>query len=377
MAGQLYVGDARTYLAMLDDDSLDSCVTDPPYELGFMGKAWDSSGIAFSIELWSDVLRVLKPGGHCLVFGGTRTFHRVAVALEEAGFEIRDTMMWLYGQGFPKSMDLGKKDPTLEGWGTALKPAWEPIIMARKPFKGTVLANVHAYGTGAINIDGSRVGYVSDADMASATPQGAVTAKVGALAGGSQNDRQRTEFERPELKGRFPANVLMSHHEDCGGDPCHSDCPIKILDDQSGISKSTGGRTANITSSDTYGGGKGIGSSATKTADEVRGDPGFGDVGGASRFFYCAKAPKRERPVHVTEDGTKVVHETVKPLDLVRYLTMMVTPPDGTVLDPFMGSGTVAEAAILDGFNWKGSELNPLNEHLIVQRIERAKEALG
>jgi site-specific DNA-methyltransferase (adenine-specific) len=437
MTGLLYVEKAETALPRIEECSIDAVVTDPPYDLGFMGKDWDKMSVATHPDFWALVLRVLKPGGHCLVFGGTRTFHRVAVALEDAGFEIRDTMMWMYGQGFPKSMNVaqaiekagGSQEDVQrwDGWGTALKPAWEPIIMARKPFAGTVVQNVLANGVGGLNIDDSRIPYSGDADQLSATPQGRVTSKVGALAGGIQNDRNRNEFDRPELIGRFPANVVYSHHDDCvmvrfkrvkgsntrpehvgaGRDgnhtkgiygakeskvtishvdqdgmevvdhwECVDECPAKILDEQSGVTKSTGGRTANITPSGVYGGGSGIGSSATKTADEVRGDPGFGDIGGASRFFYQAKAAKKERPVYIDADGNKIAHPTVKPLDLVRYLVKMVTPPGGTVLDPFIGSGTTSEAAIIDGFNWVGVEMTKEYIPLIEQRVERAKKAV-
>jgi site-specific DNA-methyltransferase (adenine-specific) len=183
MTGLLYVEKAETALPRIEECSIDAVVTDPPYDLGFMGKDWDKMSVATHPDFWALVLRVLKPGGHCLVFGGTRTFHRVAVALEDAGFEIRDTMMWMYGQGFPKSMNIaqtiekagGSQEDVQrwDGWGTALKPAWEPIIMARKPFAGTVVQNVLANGVGGLNIDDSRITYSGDADQLSATPPGA------------------------------------------------------------------------------------------------------------------------------------------------------------------------------------------------------------
>jgi hypothetical protein len=230
-------GDCLEVLASLPADSLDACVTDPPYGLEFMGKEWDKAlwrtdrtpdktgrgswfgdnhdspryggkpqeQQAWHTEWAAEVYRVLKPGAYLLAFGGSRTYHRMACAVEDAGFEIRDCIQWLYGSGFPKSLNL---DGDRAGWGTALKPAHEPIIVARKPLVGTVAQNVAKYGTGALNIDAARIGYTSEADKEGATPQGKCTAKAGALAGGTQHDGGRDEFERPELKGRWPANVI-------------------------------------------------------------------------------------------------------------------------------------------------------------------------
>jgi len=237
MTIELIEGDCREVLREFADNSIDSVVTDPPYALttgkkggsgpksvnlespygrarittGFMGKAWDNGDTAFDPAFWADVLRVLKPGGHVLSFGGTRTYHRMACAIEDAGFEIRDQIGWLYGSGFPKSSN---QDGEWEGWGTALKPAWEPIVVARKPLIGTMAANLAAHGVGALNIDGCRVEYLGAADQASARPQGRATAKVGALAGGVQNDRDRSEFVADNTKGRWPANVILSYPED-------------------------------------------------------------------------------------------------------------------------------------------------------------------
>ena len=153
------VGDCREVMRTMADNSVDAIVTDPPYELGFIGKSWDSTGVAYDVTVWQECLRVLKPGGHLLAFGGSRTYHRLAVAIEDAGFQIRDQIMWVYGSGFPKSLNVGKQDgcQDWQGWGTALKPAHEPIVMARKPLDGTVANNVLTYGVGGINIDGCRV----------------------------------------------------------------------------------------------------------------------------------------------------------------------------------------------------------------------------
>lgn len=390
----IWRGDCLDVLAEMPDNSVDAIVTDPPYGLGFMGKAWDDlpPGLPWAQEC----LRVLKPGGHLLAFGGTRTWHRLAVAVEDAGFEVRDSIAWLYGSGFPKSLDVSKaidkaargdmvrakllhfiaergvdgkwlvaqgvadakslhdwtegghvpsdrnwqivKDALgvtpeeeaayereitrhatealrpgdvisfdqrssttrerrdipataaaqqWQGWGTALKPAFEPIVVARKPLAGTVAANVLAHGTGALNIDGTKVGGAG---------------------------------------GRWPANVLLD------GDAAAE------LDEQSGER------------------------------------PGMR----SSRFFptfrYQAKAPTRERPTYVKEDGTKVAHPTVKPLALIRWLVRLVTPPGGTVLDMFAGSGTTGEACILEGFSCILIEREADYLPLIGRRLSRYRE---
>lgn len=441
----LYHGDNRDVLKTLDDSSIDSIVTDPPYELGFMGRAWDSSGIAYDVDLWRECFRVLKPGGHLLSFGASRTFHRMAVAVEDAGFELRDSIAWLYGSGFPKSMDVAKaidkldasderlkraftfqtwlrqhltpqqvneatgtdmghhltthptqpsvatavifdalrpllpevpeeierlvaertvesqnfkaravvgtarmvdtkesrlgfagkgyggtgatRDVDLtvahtdeakkwEGWGTALKPAFEPIVVGRKPITGTVAANVLRHGTGAINIDGARIASAEASDA-----------------------------------GRFPANVLLDESQ------------ADSLDRQTGVL--TSGANPTKRGSDkfrtAYGDFKG----------QVDIEPARGaDSGGASRFFptfrYEAKAPGVERP-----DVDGVQHATVKPLDLMRWLVRLVTPPGGTVLEPFAGSGTTIEAALLEGFRCIAVEIEADHMPLIMQRVKK------
>ena len=251
---KLYHRDCLEKMKELKPASVDSIVTDPPYGLGFMGKKWDIGVPA--VDVFVEALRVLKPGGHLLAFGGSRTYHRLACAIEDAGFEIRDQIMWVYGSGFPKSQDVSKaidkkagaerevvgKHPQpakpargtfncsfgeanitapatpeaqqWSGWGTALKPAHEPIVLARKPLDGTVAENVLEHGCGGLNIDGCRVEYQSDKDKDSATPQGKCTAKSGALAGKIQHNGERSEFERPKQMGRFPANLVLSYPED-------------------------------------------------------------------------------------------------------------------------------------------------------------------
>lgn len=423
----LYNGNCLDLLALLPDDSIDSIVTDPPYGLSFMGKKWDYD--VPSVEIWAECLRVLKPGGHLLAFAGTRTQHRMAVRIEDAGFEIRDMIAWVYGSGFPKSLDVGKAidkadasegrrarqlkftewvrgtgltsgeinqltdtnmgghyttaasqpavatrelfeklrphfdcevpdwveqmvdERTVEsenfkrrevlgtetryneasgivsagrdertlverkittahtdaarhwqGWGTALKPALEPITVARKPLAGTVAANVLAHGTGALNIDGCRVTHASAGDLAQS--QAKNPGRADAVTSGVYGaDRPQ---QRVNADGRWPANLV---HDG-------SDEPIELL-------------------------------------------------GEAARFFYCAKASKRDRG-----DGNN--HPTVKPTDLMRYLCRLVTPPGGVVFDPFMGSGSTGKAAVLEGFDFIGCELSAEYVAIAKARIDAA-----
>lgn len=403
---RLYRGDCRTVMAGLPDSSVDSIVTDPPYELGFMGRQWDRSGIAFDPEVWAQALRVLKPGGHLLAFGGTRTWHRVAVAVEDAGFEIRDSIAWLYGSGFPKSMDVSKAidkaagaerevigtakrsqnrsegwdrpwmreqmdalggngmaehaitapateaAKAWEGWGTALKPAHEPVVVARKPFQGTVAANVLAHGTGAINIDATRIPTEDNLNGGGATTSVSEGWDRPFRHDAESIERLKWEtakkVEKAEALGRWPANVLLDESQ------------AEVLDEQAGIL--TSGLMKARTARAPRKGGTIYGADQRNiTAGDT-----YADSGGASRFFYVAKAPAHERP---EIDG--VQHATVKPLTLMRYLVKLVTPPGGTVLEPFAGSGTTLEAAILEGFSCIGIELDEDGTHipLIMQRL--------
>lgn len=381
----LHLGDCRTVLAGMAPASVDAIVTDPPYELGFMGKAWDSAGIAYDPEVWAQALRVLKPGGHLLAFGGTRTWHRLAVAIEDAGFEIRDSLMWLYGSGFPKSLDVSKAidkaagaereviRPRLyemtdgggysgnlntskprsesaeitapatdaarqwEGWGTALKPAWEPIVLARKPLVGTVARNVLEHGTGALNIDGCRV--AATEALVRPSIQRMDNAVLGkGLGAGTQ----------VEPAGRWPANVILD--PEAGA----------LLDEQSGVSKSP--PVGSVTNTKP----RKSGSMAGPLRNAVPQENGYGDSGGASRFFYCAKASKRDRNYGLPE-GAKNDHPTVKPSSLMRYLVRLITPPGGIVLDPFMGSGSTGIAAVLEGFEFVGIDQD---EHYLTDLAE-------
>lgn len=365
-------GDCLDVLKTLDDCSIDSIVTDPPYGLSFMGKKWDYD--VPSADVWRECLRALKPGGYLLSFAGTRTQHRMACNIEDAGFEIRDMIAWVYGSGFPKSLDVSKaidkaagverevvgidparfarlknqingsvstgeqwehggRDVTItapatdaarqwQGWGTALKPALEPITVARKPLAGTVVANVLAHGTGAINIDGCRVPGTED----TARPQGKD------INGGNwSGDGGRSELITGGGTGRWPANFIHS-----GEDEVLALFPV-TSPSRAGVRDPNG-------TMGYHGGASGL-------PDVVSGHNDNG--GSAARFFYCAKASKRDRDEGL--DGRNT-HNTVKPTNLMQYLCRLVTPPNGVILDPFMGSGSTGKAAVLEGFSFVGIE---------------------
>jgi DNA modification methylase len=503
----LYHGDCIEVMKNLPENSVDSIVTDPPYELGFMGKSWDSSGVAFSVDVWKEALRVLKPGGHLIAFSGSRTYHRMAVAIEDAGFEIRDQIMWIYGSGFPKSLDvakaidkstgenrqrqlkfvtwmrstgltasranqvlresglitesgtiaghyfeftqpaiatanlfdalrpllpevpeeierlvaertgiewtayknrpvLGKGASTLinatgtyaitngeageewkpkdynitapataeakqwQGWGTALKPAHEPMVLARKPLIGTVAANVLTYGTGGLNIDVSRVGSEDTRSPASKT------------ALGMMNDDawQAQVVMAGSANGRWPANVI---HDG-------SDEVVELFPTVKGATSRTATKPSNATSYV-------LGGDANTPIYDDNGNTS------AARFFYCAKASKRDRNeglddqpdrvlamsnqakaelkrgnLHKGDSGVNTAsvrknhHPTVKPTDLMRYLCRLVTPPNGTVLDPFMGSGSTGKAAMYEDFEFIGIEMTEEYLPIAKARIEFA-----
>lgn len=369
---ELKLGNCLDVLKEYKDNSFDSIVTDPPYELGFMGKSWDSTGIAFNTDVWREALRVLKPGGYLLAFSGSRTYHRIAVAVEDAGFEIRDQIMWVYGSGFPKSMNVGlslkKKgeDPTgWEGWGTALKPAHEPIVMARKPIEGTVAENVLTWGTGGINIDESRV------------PGEPVPINKLEEWSGFGQKVEPDYVQEMNTSGRFPANFI---HDG-------SDEVLELFPRAKG-----GAYPAVRGSSD-------IGAFAQGGTHKDRPNQArvMGDDGSAARFFYCAKANSKDRndgledfeerqqdlsrkegdsggdnPRNRGVNKRKNHHPTVKPTELMRYLIKMVTPKEGKVLDPFVGSGSTGKAAMLDGYSFVGIDMNKEYIDLAQARIEHA-----
>lgn len=400
-------GDCLDVMRGMDAGSVHSIVTDPPYGLSFMGKGWDH-GVP-GVPFWSEALRVAKPGAFLLAFGGTRTHHRLMCAIEDAGWEIRDCLMWLTGQGFPKSHDVSKaidKAAGVErevvgrdrrpiggntykgghgqwagngaitipatdaakrwhGWGTALKPSWEPVVMARKPLEGTVAGNVLKHGCGGINVDGCRIG---DAQT--------TTRRNGNSGGNGAFGKDDRVFARLNPPGRFPANVILD--EEAGA----------MLDAQAGERGGgfgvSGGDPAGH---GIYGGGFPRGDMRTV---------GYGDSGGPSRFFYCPKASRSERDAglegmpkgragtlnmrtdrHSQANGMDTghkhnTHPTVKPIALMRYLVRLVTPPDGVVLDPFMGSGTTGCAAMLEGFNFIGIEKEPAYAETARARIDAA-----
>lgn len=408
----LSLGDCRDLLRALPDASVHSCCCDPPYELGFMGSRWDSTGVAYDAEMWREVLRVLKPGGHILAFGGTRTYHRMACAIEDAGADIRDCIMWLYASGFPKSLNVSKaidaadglsdqreivssytaggnagtstaekggtygvgvpnsapielhitrgaseRSRAWDGWGTALKPAVEPIVMARKPLIGTVVENVHEHGTGSLNVDGCRLeGGKRSPEFTEAR---LAAPKTNHIFGRDPRPVANCSTEQ----GRWPANVIH-------------DGSSEVLEAFGAFGERPSGASVGE-------GGKIFG--------KANGGPthnGYaGDSGSAARFFFCAKASRAERELgceHLpAKSGAEATHSkegqarlnsprtgagrtavsirntfpTVKPLALMRYLMRLITPPGGIVLDPFAGSGTGGMAALLEGFRYVGMEL--------------------
>jgi DNA modification methylase len=382
----LHHGDCLEILRGMADDSVDSVVTDPPYGLSFMGKKWDYD--VPSEDIWRECLRVLKPGGHLLAFAGTRTQHRMAVRIEDAGFEIRDLIAWVYGSGFPKSLDVSKaidkaagvafdavpaagvgfmnaegsggynvtknqlarKGESTEaarqwqGWGTALKPALEPITMARKPLgEKTVAANVLAHGTGALNIDSSRI--PTDPSVDDPRLGGGGTWLSDKMAKNVYEGGYAGERVGSSTLGRWPANLIHDGSDEVVG---------LFPSVKAGVAVRKNGVSNEIA----YGGN--IGRLPIGTPNL-----GYGDSGSAARFFYCPKASKADRDA----DNN---HPTVKPTALMRYLCRLVTPPRGIVLDPFMGSGSTGKAAILEGFQFIGIEREEEYIKIAKARIDNA-----
>ena len=340
---ELFNEDCLKAMRKMPDNSVDSIVTDPPYGLSFMGKKWDYD--VPSEEIWRECLRVLKPGGHLLAFAGTRTQHRMAVRIEDAGFEIRDMIAWVYGSGFPKGHNL--KDDW-SGWSTALKPALEPITLARKAPIGTISKNVTTYNTGAINIDSCRI--------ATNEVWSHNESKHGGRTGGLMGNAVPRKSSKSNPQGRWPANLI---HD--GSDEVTELFP-----------KTSSKKVSNTSNFNEL-----------FDVDSQLHHDNTTHTGSASRFFYCAKASKKDRDegldlfdaklaqstgwsgdsMPLRQDGTerkmpllKNNHPTVKPTDLMRYLCRLVTPPGGIVLDPFMGSGSTGKAANLEGFGFIGIE---------------------
>lgn len=349
---KLLLGNCLDVLKTIEENSVHSVVTDPPYGLAFMGKKWDYD--VPSVEIWKEVLRVLRPGGHLLSFGGTRTYHRMVVNIEDAGFEIRDQIQWIYGSGFPKSLNI--KEGDFKGWGTALKPANEPIVLARKPLDGTVAENIEKWGVGGLNIDGCRI--ETNRSKERQYDKEAGSGKTGSNKAMFAMGKSQPRSDKWLSNGRWPANVMFDKEA------------AEMLDEQSGILKS--GELKNYlipgASSNNHLTGKKARIINISTAS----------IGGVSRFFYCAKASKRERnaglegmPAQITNDGRQTEidnayqrgitkrqnhHPTVKPIKLMEYLCKLVTPPNGIILDPFMGSGSTGIAAKNLSFDFIGME---------------------
>ena len=435
---ELHLGKMQDELKTLNENSIDCIVTDPPYELGFMGKSWDNSGVAFQRETWEHCFRVLKPGAYLLAFGGTRTFHRIACAIEDAGFEIRDTIMWLYGSGFPKSMniglaidkkngveseiigfadttmpdfrDVGKKQKEIsgidkltfgqiensarkeqpiykaqnewDGWGTQLKPAYEPIIVARKPFKGSLVDNVIEYGVGGINIDECRVGTETISTH---------NAPAGTFAGGPENRGSDTSSYKDHI-GRFPANIITD-----GSDEVSQGFPISGSGNNNGKVFNYAGKEYHNSDTSMFNG------------DKPQAPSNYNDAGSAMRYFYCAKASKKDRDEGLDEFEEKKVygedmnwgygnnngdnfgdrianvsrkntHPTVKPTELMQYLIRLVAPKNAIILDPFMGSGSTGKAVMFENkernTNYKFIGIEMTEEYLPICEA-RIKFAIG
>lgn len=371
--------DCLAAMKNMEADSVDAIVTDPPYGLLFMGKNWDH-GVPGEM-FWREALRVAKPGAHLLAFGGSRTYHRLACAIEDAGWEVRDCIMWVYGSGFPKSMDVAKaidkasgyegevigtrivdvgmqggnmhagrkqqqqqqihalspEAAAWNGWGTCLKPAYEPIIVARKPLDGTVAANMLKHGTGALNIDGCRVPTFSEGP--GSTPKSSVSGRRNSMSG----SMDRVEYDTS--KGRFPANLI---HDG-------SDEVLALFPDSKGqCGAATGTEPSRTGSNGIYGSYNGRNTMCPR-----------GDTGSAARFFYCAKASRKER-------GKGNAHPTVKPIALMEYLIRLVAPKGAMVLDPFMGSGTTGVAAVNLGNRFVGIEKESEYANIATARIDEA-----
>lgn len=352
---RILLGDCLEVMRTLPDCSVDSVVTDPPYGLSFMGKRWDYDVPA--VEVWQQCLRVLKPGGHLLAFAGTRTQHRMAVRIEDAGFEIRDMIAWVYGSGFPKSHNG-------EWGGTALKPALEPITMARRPLIGTVAANFEAHGTGGLNIDAARI----------ETRREVLSIGSGGIPCRHDTDLPRGRAGNASANARYVAaggtNFAMTPGSR-GGDPCGR-WPANLIhdgsDDVQAAFPAAPGQQGDLKGHSRDRVSKGVFGDMKAARDATKRT----DFGSASRFFYCAKATREER-----DWADKNTHPTVKPIALMRYLIRLVTPKGGVVLDPFMGSGSTGCAAAAEAFGFIGIDRDPEYVAIAESRIRVTQPGLA
>jgi site-specific DNA-methyltransferase (adenine-specific) len=355
-------GDCLEQMKTLDDNSVDSIVSDPPYGISFMAKKWDYD--VPSVEVWKEAMRVLKPGGHALIACGTRTQHRMVVNIEDAGLEIRDVISWIYGSGFPKSLNIHKKDERCpEGWGTALKPSSEFFTLCRKPLsEKTVAANVLKWGTGGINIDACRVGTTGSRTNSNGKRS---------MYGGNSLLESKTHNDTTTIhnQGRFPANLIHDGSQEV----------LELFPEtKSGkMKQKIEGGEFNV-----------FGKQYPRDVETI------GDSGSAARFFYCAKASKKDRDEGLdgfeghdtySEDAAtpmrdqreqvqrKNNHPTVKPTALMSYLCRLITPTGGVVLDPYMGSGSTGKAAVREGFSFVGCELDPDYYEIAKARVNHSQ----
>lgn len=399
---KLYNGNMLDMIDVIEENSITSIVTDPPYELGFMNRSWDKSGIAFSTDAWKKCLSVLKPGGYLVAFCGSRTFHRMVCAIEDAGFEIRDVIMWIYGSGMPKSSNVGKMlekklghpvEDDFYKYGNALKPAYEPIVIARKPFEGSMIDNMYQNNVGAINIDDCRIPFTSEKDIEEYSFNNDANQRMSKEEGenhGMYEGGWKVQKEKREVPvGRFPANVILTYDENDYNEVCGN-----FPESGSGNGKepySYAGKEYDNKKTSMFNG------------DKPQAPSNYNDTGNASRYFYCAKASRKDRdegledfelqtrsdrnPELETADNQfnrsgvprKNFHPTVKPTDLIKYLVRLVTPKDGVVLDCFNGSGSTGKAVMCENrernsnYKYIGIELTEEYLPIAQARIEYAK----
>lgn len=432
---EVYKADVFDKLPEFDNNSIEAVVTDPPYNLKFMGKSWDDKGGPKEFQEWNErwasiAYDKLKPGGYMIVFSGTKTYHRMVSGVEDAGFEIKDMIEWMYGTGFPKSYNIGKniKSDNWQGWGTALKPAHEPLILVQKPREGTYCNNIKKYACGGLNIDECRAKTNDSLNGGATNSENAVVDEGDFNRPWMHNEekikehqeKMKKKVKHAESLGRFPANLILSHHPDCeyqgskriesGPSPdqasnakakskyrpeqgdyqaqgplyadedgketvedwdCIPSCPVRAMNEQSGELHPSGNKNKNLTEEGDSVFGIGI-HGISQTTD-------YKDKGGAARYFnqfhfrdedffkYTAKASKSERTCDGNVDND---HPTVKPLELMKWLIRLITPSEGIVVDPFCGSGTTLIAAYEQDFNFIGIDRDERAVEIAKKRLE-------